>query len=151
MLRRVSVGCIVATLLAASSLATRASAWEPLGYPYSTWGEISRSEIEGLKLDGYGEQGIDVLRIPNSRLILNFFSGLRFTESDRHEDVWNNKIAPTIGTKLKVPIALPAGHWGQLDIGIRGERVFHHASHAHDTLEMIVFARWGFGGDWKKK
>ena len=38
-----------------------AMAYEPLAYPWKSWGEISESEY-GLKIDGYAEQGVDWTR-----------------------------------------------------------------------------------------
>ena len=114
----------------------------PIGYPWSSWGEISQGE-EGLKIDGYAEQGIDWTRLGKTGLVLNTFAGLRFTLSDRPEDTWNNKYGPWLGVKLRRPLNL-FSDWGELDIGIRFE------GGESGEMKTTGFLQWSFGGNLKK-
>jgi len=151
MLKNISVVIIAVVLVVMGFSASRADAWEPLGYPYLVWGELSRSEIDGLKFDGSVEQGIDLIHILGSKWIFNVFTGIRATESDQHQDVWNNKITPFVGAKAKLNLGLPVGHWGQVAVGVRVEQVLYHAPQARDATQVVGFVSFGFGGDWKKK
>ena len=126
----------------------RAEAWEPVGFPYQTWGEASYGELEGMKMDTYIEQGIDWFRLGNSRAVLNTFGGVRLTLSDRSEDTWNNKGGPVLGIKLKYDIMTATGHWNQLTLGARAEYVSYFTTH-RNTLHGLIFLQWGFGGNWK--
>ena len=94
MLKNIFVVIIAMVLVVMSFPASRADAWEPLGYPYLVWGEMSRGEVDGFKFDGSVEQGIDLMHILGSKWIFNVFTGIRITESNRHEDVWNNNTIP---------------------------------------------------------
>ncbi len=131
-----------------------ANAWEPIGYPYGIWGEISRNTLgdegEGLKFDTRLEQGIDLLGFgAQNRFKVTPFVGLRVTLSDRQDDPWNNRIGPDCGVKLKYDVPVSPGHWGQLALGIRGEHMQYFDGHRPSELRGVVFFQYGFGGDWK--
>jgi len=128
----------------------------PIGYPWSTWGELSHSfdarQEKGLKLDTYLEQGIDWLKVGNSDFTLNTFLGLRLTASDHAQDYWNNKVGPWVGLKLKHPVSIKDG-WGQFAFGARWEYYVYttDAKPVGNDSRFVVFLQWGLGGDWKKK
>jgi len=128
----------------------------PIGYPWSTWGELSHSfdarQEKGIKLDTYIEQGIDWLKLGNSDFTLNTFIGLKLTASDQSEDYWNNKIGPWVGFKVKHPISIKDG-WGQFALGLRWEYYSYltDSKPVGNDSRFVVFLQWGMGGDWKKK
>lgn len=128
----------------------------PLGYPWSTWGELTHTfdarEEKGIKLDAYFEQGIDWLKVGNTDFTLNTFLGLRGTVSDHSKDYWNNKVGPWVGLKLKHPVTITDG-WGQFAFGIRWEYYMYTTDSkpvANDS-RFLTFIQWGLGGNWKKK
>lgn len=147
----VIVSCFIFIVLSVAAYAET-----PIGYPWSTWGELSHSfdarQEKGLKLDTYVEQGIDWLKIGNSDFTLNTFLGLRLTASDHKEDYWNNKIGPWVGFKVKHPISIKDG-WGQFSFGLRGEYYSYltDSKPVSNDSRFVVFLQWGLGGDWKKK
>lgn len=146
---------IVASCLILISSAA-AYAETPLGYPWSTWGELSYSfdarQEKGLKLDTYVEQGIDWLKIGNSDFTLNTFVGLRLTASDHSEDYWNNKVGPWVGLKVKHPISIKDG-WGEFSFGLRWEYYSYltDSKPVSNDSRFVAFLQWGLGGDWKKR
>jgi len=123
----------------------------PLGYPFSSWGEIrySKGDInEGLVLDCYFEQGADLYRW--HRATLNSFVGLRVTQSSEDDDYWNNKIGPWFGVKVKHPFNVFPRAWGEVDLGVRGEYYGYTNSPTNDNeFRVVLFLQWSFGGDWK--
>ncbi|MEK7124050.1 MAG: hypothetical protein AAB851_04120 [Patescibacteria group bacterium] len=131
-----------------AGLAGTASAYEPLGYPYSSWGEVGQTFEgleKGLKADGYLEQGVDWVKLHN--WTLNTFAGFRFTFSDQAEQYWNNKYGPWLGLKIKRP--LPIASWGEIAIGARIE-YYDYLNPHNQELRAVGFLQWSFGGDWKK-
>lgn len=125
----------------------------PLGYPWSSWGEISESRggrEHGFKLDGYTEQGVDWFRINNSKWILNTFGGIRVTVSDETSDFWNNKAGILAGIKIKRPVKLFSGVFGEIAIGVRGEQNQYFSGLENET-RGIVFFQWWVGGNWKRQ
>ena len=127
---------------------TSVDAWEPVGFPYASWGEISYGEVEHWKIDTYIEQGIDWYQF-TPHLTLNTFLGFRATLSDQPQDIWNNRLGPVVGAKIKLMIPTAPGHWNIISFGVRGESL-HYLTTNRDTLQGIAFIQWGFGGDWKK-
>ena len=119
----------------------------PIGYPWSSWGEVSQGEKD-LKLDGYAEQGVDWMRLGKTDWVLNTFAGLRFTLSDRPEDSWNNKYGPWLGVKLKHPLNF--SEWGELNIGLRVEYYDYFKAEESDEFKTAGFLQWSFGGNLKK-
>ena len=142
---------VVVTVL----LGSTALAGSPIGYPWSSWGELTHTSggaEEGLKLDGYAEQGIDWIRLGKSDWILNSFVGLRFTASEHQADWWNNKYGPWLGLKLKHPL-LSSPNWGEVSVGVRIEYYDYFTNRPNgpdDELRTVGFFQWSFGGDWKK-
>lgn len=143
--------CIILAMVL--SAATPAHAGDtPLGYPWSTWGEISNttgSDLEnGLKFDGYLEQGVDLTRAGS--WVLNTFGGLRFTKSDESADWWNNKWGPSVGIKLRRNLDLGEKHWGVTSVGFRVEQ-YHYNNRApvDEDTRYVLFLQWSAGGNWK--
>jgi len=133
---------------------------EILGYPWSTWGELSYSpsnDVEqGVKLDMYVEQGIDWTKIGNTDWVFNNFAGVGLTASDHASDFWNNKVRPTLGLKFKHPVKTSLNNWGEIDIGIRGEYYGYFDNKEFDSLNRsgwraVAFFQWSIGGDWKNR
>lgn len=126
----------------------------PLGYPWSSWGEAAyrwQGDEEGLKLDGYVEQGVDWAKLPKTDWVLNTFVGARFTFSDQAQDYWNNKVGPWFGVKVKRPLALFKNDWGEVALGVRGEYYEYTSVSRGGNLGGMVFLQWSFGGNWKEK
>jgi len=125
----------------------------PLGYPFSSWGELRWGEgdiEEGLVLDSYFEQGVDWWRWDD--LTFNSFVGLRLVQSSESRDYWNNKLGPWFGVKVKHPFRIFPEAWGEVGLGVRGE-YYHYTSSAvddNDDLQVVPFFQWSFGGDWKR-
>ncbi|MBP9749513.1 MAG: hypothetical protein KBD21_02185 [Candidatus Pacebacteria bacterium] len=126
----------------------------PMGYPYLSWGELSYAESsqgveEGLKLDGYFEQGVDLFPLGTWRL--NAFAALRGTVSESSDDYWNNKVGPWVGLKLKYDGTAPGSGWSNLAVGVRMEHYTYFDSVVPDDTRFLLFAQWGLGGDWRSK
>lgn len=138
--------CGILLLLVVNGVA----AWEPVGYPYLVWSEMSRGHIEGLKFEGAAEQGVDWFQVMNTRLVLNTFGAFRWTLSDRPDDFWNRKLTPVLGVKLKWNIPVHGHHWNQAAVGARTEYV-HYLGSGRDTTQVLFFLQIGFGGDWSAK
>jgi hypothetical protein len=145
------------------ALCTAAFGEEPkakllLGYPWSTWGEISETMVghteKGFKLDGYAEQGVDWFKFGNTDLTFNTFVGIRGTVSDRAGDFWNNKVGPWVGFKFRQTLNIGEGHWGEIDFGARWE--YYRYLRTEPVLgsnidnRVVLFLQWNLGGDWKK-
>lgn len=127
---------------------------EPLGYPWSTWGELSQTWDDtetGLKIDGYLEQGVDWFKIGPTDWVFNTFAGLRFVQSDQN-NYWNNKFGPWFGLKAKHDFKLFPDSWGEVALGLRGE-YYNYTKNGGpgDDLRGVLYLQWSSGGDWKKK
>ena len=126
-----------------------------LGYPWSTWGELSFSpsnDIErGVKLDMYVEQGIDWAKLASSDWVLNNFIGFGLVVSDHSGEFWNNRARPAIGMKIKHPLKTSINNWGELAIGIRGEYFGYFHEPDESALRGVAFLQWSVGGDWKNR
>jgi hypothetical protein len=146
------IAAVLAILLCSAPAGVNAG---PIGYPWSTWGELSNSwnGIEnGFKADFYIEQGVDWFRISGTEWKFNTFIAGRVVQSDNSKDYWNNKIGPWFGFKFKHPVELFSGNWGEISIGARGEYYYFTGSNApqNDDIRAVVFLQWSFGGDWSK-
>ncbi|GMQ94912.1 MAG: hypothetical protein BMS9Abin13_022 [Patescibacteria group bacterium] len=125
----------------------------PLAYPWNMWTETTYDfhgkRREGLKFDGYVEQGVDWRRFGS--WTLNTFVGARFTLSDRRDQYWNNKYGPWFGVKIRRNVSLSDGSWGVMSIGIRSE---HYRYRGNGSLESdnrgVVYIQWSAGGNLKK-
>jgi hypothetical protein len=128
----------------------------PIGYPWSTWGELTQTfdarEEEGLKLDAYLEQGVDWTKMAKPDLTLNTFLGIRGVVSDHASDYWNNKVGPWVGMRVKHPVGIRDG-WGGLALGLRWEYYAYltDSKPVPNDSRFVAFLQWGMGGDWKKK
>jgi len=127
----------------------------PLGYPFSSWGELSYiwDDIEnyqnGWLLDYYVEQGIDWFKFYG--FTFNTFAGIEIAESDDSIAYWNNRITPTVGIKIKRPIRLFESIYAELNIGARGEYDIYLSSQGpKDMTSVVVYLQWSFDGDWKR-
>lgn len=126
----------------------------PLGYPYMSWGEISYPKggsEHGLKLDTYLEQGVNWFKINQSSWIFSTFGALHLTLSSEWSEYWNNKISPIAGFGLKRTFQLLPGSYQQLFIGLRGEHTYYFDTTVTAEWRGLAFAKWGFGGDWKRR
>lgn len=128
-------------------------------FPWSTWGELSQTitgrDNPGFKADGYLEQGIDWMKIGNSKFspVLNTFVGFRFTASSQPDFWWDNKFGPWFGAKLKWDVSPYPGAYGEVALGIRGEYYTYVMSSGRDRpydndLRCVAFFQWSFGGKW---
>jgi hypothetical protein len=122
--------------------------FDVVGYPWSTWGEVSGDLTDsklkdGLKIDGYAEQGVDWFKV--GPVILDTFVGIRGTASNQSADYWNNKVGPWVGIKAKLPFST-----GELDFGVRYE-YYHYMTDAYGNVgRAVAFMTWGANGDWRK-
>jgi hypothetical protein len=148
--------CLCASLLALSlpSLAPKA---EPVGYPYSGYAALSNTwgseDEDGYKLDGYGEQGIDWVRLGSSRWLFNTFVGVAGTVSDQKERYWDNKAGPRAGLKLRWEGPAPGSGWSNMAIGVRAENYQYFGDNQpYDSdTRFVLFLEAAVGGDWKKR
>lgn len=128
---------------------------EILGYPWSTWGELSytpTNDIEkGAKLDMYVEQGMDWTKLGSTNWVLNNFVGFGLVISDHQDDFWNNRAEPSIGIKIKHPTKTSLNNWGELAIGIRGEYLAYFHESNENSVRGVAFLLWSIGGDWKNR
>lgn len=156
-MRKNLVFTIVLTVFIAMFSIATAGAETPIGYPYTSWGEITQtigntSIDKGFKLDGYVEQGIDWVKLGD--FTVNTFGGLRGTVSNHGDEYWNNKIGPWIGAKVTTSMKPFASQsWASMALGIRFEYYDYYdrpSPVSHDS-RGVVFLQWGLGGDWKKK
>lgn len=145
----------VLVILVAVSIFSNQARAEILGYPWSTWGELSYSpsnDIEkGAKLDMYVEQGIDWTKLGSTDWVLNNFVGFGLAISDHKDDFWNNRARPVIGIKIKHPIETSLNNWGELAIGIRGEYFGYFHESNENAVRGVAFLQWSIGGDWKNR
>jgi hypothetical protein len=81
-------------------------AWEPIGFPYQSWGEIyyvdgTENDVEdGFYGSTYAEQGIDVLEM-FSGLVNVFVSGGLLVGGEKEKDPWNSKFEPSAGLRWR--------------------------------------------------
>ena len=140
----------------------------PLGYPFTSWGEITQTPIghdeTGFKIDGYIEQGVDWFKVFNTDWKFNTFVALRGTAATHQIDYFNNKIGPWAGFKFKKTFDFGNDNSGSLYLGVRWEyyhyldsgppeKIDHHLffTSIRDDNRLTFFLQWSFGGDWKKK
>ena len=147
------VQILVAVVLTAWCTAS-AFAFEPLGYPWSTWGEIAatpHANYDGIRADGYIEQGVDwtAFDVASTRWVFNSFLGLRFA-TNSYNDYWGNKVGPWFGLKLKHDFQPFGTGWGQIAIGVRGE-VNNRLNYLGTETVGLGFVQWSLGGDWKRR
>lgn len=145
---------ILAVLWILFPVPVKANAFSPLGLPWESYGEIKAVPDgidRGIHLDGWVEQGIDWMRLGNSKWILNTFVQPHLTLSDNQNQWWNNKGSLWVGVKLiDRDLAIgPSGIWGKTSFGIRGE--LNRFLNGRDETQLVVFIQWSFGGDWMKK
>lgn len=143
---------MVMAALAVSLSATQAMSG-PVGYPYMMWSELSYGNSsagtdEGVKFDGYAEQGINWVKFGNNWK-LNTFVGLRGTVNGNDDEPWNNKWGPHVGVKLTSAGSAPGGGWSDFAIGVRGEHYEYLYGGAEADNRLMLFLQWGAGGDWK--
>ncbi len=144
---------LIGILLLALSVVS-AGAFEPIGYPASTWGEVAgikgarHSDFDGLRVDGYVEQGVDLTKIGKTDWVLNTFVGLRFGVNTYHDD-YGNRVGPWFGIKLKRDFQPFGNGYGQIAFGLRAESNFHPNQLGTD-LQGVAFFQWSAGKDWKK-
>ncbi len=133
------------------------SATFPLGYPWSSWGELTETpdahQEKGLKIDGYAEQGIDWVKLGKTGFVLNSFIGIKATASTHGQDYWNNQVGPWAGLSLKHTLSLGENNWGEVALGTRWEYRKYLSSQApqKNDSRALVFLDWSLGGDWKKQ
>jgi hypothetical protein len=151
-MRKTIVSCLLVIFLLA--VAGVVYAETPIGYPWSSWGEVTKSLgntniDQGLKFDGYLEQGVDWTKI--SGVTVNTFVGIRGTLSDHSAEYWNNKWGPSIGAKLKLDgKPFTSQSWASTAVGVRYEYLDYIKSGIGSDNRVIVFLQFGLGGDWKK-
>lgn len=80
--------------------AAGAAAYEPLGYPGSTWGTLSRDfdNIEGYGTLGDVEQGVDWLKLPGN-LVFDTFGGYSWRARSQDQRYFNEN-GPYAGARL---------------------------------------------------
>jgi hypothetical protein len=156
MKRMVSVyGAILLLALCNSAWSGEREKQVPIGYPFSSWGEISQTPVgreeTGVKIDGYVEQGIDWFKIGKIDLKVNTFLAFRETVSSRQEDFFNNKIGPWAGIKFKKTLDLGRDTTASFNLGVRWEHYRYLGSiFPKNENRMTVSMEWGFDGDWKR-
>jgi hypothetical protein len=158
-MKRISVSFVAILMFVFSNMAfgEESKAEFPLGYPWSSWGEVSEEPVghqeKGLKIDGYAEQGVDWFKLGKTGLIFNTFAGIRGTASGRKSDYYNNRVGPWAGLKFKEIFNFGQDNSGSLYLGVRWE-YYHYLGSAppvRDDNRVVFFLEWGFDGDWKKK
>jgi hypothetical protein len=120
-------------------------------HPYMSWGELRWSDDdikEGLVLDAYAEQGIDLAAWKD--WTFGAFAGLRLVQSSEADDFWNNKIGPRAGVRARYAFTPLPGFWGSADFGARVDYEIYSSSDHSDGYAFVPFAQWSTGGDWKK-
>ena len=142
----------ICLLIMAFVFISPASAFGPIGYPYSSWGQISfvdgAEPDEDFAVGAYVEQGIDWVKF-NNTWTLNTFAGLGINWNSIEDHYWDNKTIPTVGVKISHPLNL--GQWGVIGFGIKEEFYkYFSSSKTDDQSRTVVFVEWSFGGDWKK-
>lgn len=159
-MQKVKVMGMVAMAVIIFFTAMPVSAWEPLGYPWETYGEatIANGVERGFKLDGWVEQGIDWLGFGRgNKWVLNTFVQPHLILSDNQSQWWNNKTSVYVGVKvLNRDINLGSRQqWGKLTFGIRGEFNYYldggAGRNSRDDMRGVVFMQWTAGGDLKKR
>jgi hypothetical protein len=143
-------------LVIVAFFAGNANAETPLGYPWSTWGEVTQTlgntnTDRGFTLDGYAEQGIDWVKVGKTDWTLNTFLGVRGIVSDHKTEWWRNKIGPWVGLKLKHSLIPFAGSWGEVNLGTRVEYYDYLGGHEKNETRAVLFFQWSLGGDWKRR
>jgi hypothetical protein len=120
----------------------------PIGYPYSFWGEVYNDGHKTVA-QSYFEQGAEIFRVADDKLVGTAFVGLGLNKSSVPENSWENQIVPAVGFKLSYPFQISSGGWGTVSVGVRHKwyDYFGHTAEDHQVTE--VFMGIGFGGDWK--
>ena len=138
------VGCL-ATLLGSEANA------DILGYPWSTWGDVSYSPggatDKGAIATVSAEQGIDWLHLGESGWVFNTCAGIGLSTSDHAEEYWNNKAKPAVGAKIKK--SFDSGV--EVNLGLRGEYADYFNNRGADELRGVAFIQWSASGNWKNK
>lgn len=121
---------------------------DPLGYPWTFSGELnsiygSAYDSRRPKTDVYLEQGIDWFEVRPKLVFNTFIAGKLTTDRD------NSKIGPWFGIQFTQTFS--AG--STISVGLRGENdnYLYSIDHRHDEIRGILFLKWSFSGDHKKK
>ena len=148
----------IAAVLLVLAGATLSHPWEPIGFPFQSWGEGyfidgTNNDVEdGFYLSAYAEQGMDAVELPGG--VLNFFaSGSLLVGGEKDKDPWNSKFEPSAGLRWRYdfrvdPARGPLG-WAGIDIGARVSRIEYLHDNIEDEVRYIGFISWSVGGDWK--
>ncbi len=152
-MKKAVVGAVLA-LVFIFGINQASAAYEPIGYPYMSWGELSYPKggnERGLKLDTYFEQGVNWFRVKKSAWIFSTFGALHLTLSRDPSAYWNNKIGPSAGFGFRRSFQLLPGSYQQLFIGVRGEDSRYFDAAVPEEWRGLVFVKWSAGGDWKRR
>jgi hypothetical protein len=107
-------------------------------FPYSSWGNIKYTDIEGAYLDTAFKQGLQFNRIVP-------YLELGLTQSSIREHFWDNKASVKLGIEYKLPLSLFKG-WEDYRIGVKAGYYFYTDYDEIDFTYLVYFLNWSFGG-----
>lgn len=154
MFKRLGLLGLIVSVFMLFVLVGNSAAEVPVGYPWSTWGEVTQSVGDtnidkGLVLDSYAEQGIDWVTFGN--WTLNTFVGVRAKVSDNSVEYWNNYWGPSVGAKVVLSGSVfKQNSWSSFALGVRCEKRSYFKTGRQDDSRVVAFLQWGLGGNWKK-
>ena len=106
--------------------------------PYSSWGNVKYTDVEGVIFETAIKQGFQF-----NRIVPYFEFGL--TQSSTREHFWNNKVTVRVGLEYILPISLFKG-WEDYRIGVK---TGYHISTDYNIIEFtfqFYLLNWSFGG-----
>ena len=106
--------------------------------PYSSWGNINRTDIDGVKLETSFKQGYRIKRVIP-------YGEIGLTQSSKREDYWNNKVSVRLGIDYVLPIKLFRG-WEGYRTGIKAGYNFATDDDIIEFTFTAYIINWNFGG-----
>lgn len=145
-MRKFSLGMCSALVLLCT---TPALGLEVGDTPWMTWGEVSYAATEsgreeGIKFDGYFEQGYVASNVGNGWSLIPYVS-IRATASENSEERWNNRVGPFAGLEVRKPIDLGNGKWAEVAVGIRGGYYAYFDGNDGES-QAHIYVSFGAGG-----
>lgn len=107
--------------------------------PYSSWGNLEYTELEGLLLETAFKQGVQWKQFV-------VYGSFQIRQSSYRHQLWNNRVTPRIGIEYILPIKIFKKGWDGYRIGVNAG---YHISTDEKVViftAMFYLLNWSFGG-----
>jgi len=106
--------------------------------PYSSWGNLKYTDINGLYLETAFKQDLQLNRIVP-------YVDLGLTQSSIREHIWDNKVTVRVGIEYILPLKLFSG-WEDYRTGVKVGYDFSTDHKLNEFTFTFYFINWSFGG-----